>query len=873
MSSHPELNLDPARLSLVNDASGGIWGSPSDRISWDNRIQYSGLKTGEFLQFLTRSGAWSDVPPQPLGAAGGRNRQLIEVRLANGSGQFSVSRRWVYFHSYYNVGASAVALINDTGNPGDRVTRDHRLKPIGLGQLPDPPESLKVQFLGTDGAWRDHQPEPVVGDNTLTVRTVATGERGGLWGSPMPFYFHYVPVSPVVIKLVNDTGLDPNDRVTSNDQLKIGGLENGAVAEYQWPDGSWHEKQPVFELGPNTVNVRQRASDGGLSPITEFRFTLEKEANELPALEAPVIQLAHDTGVDGNDRVTTDDELVVTGLVSGAVAEYQWPDGSWHEKQPVFEYGLNTAKVRQRDPEGRHSATAELEFEYVRVDLQRLLPVALENNSAIDVVNHDGVRVSAAGLGAAGQPYATHLSIDHSEERYFQYQFAADQPGFAWLPYQQKVDLSQFAGGKVWVREITATGVPLSNPQAFSYAVVGVKPSAPSASLANDSGRSQSDSITNDVSIALAGPGGPGRLAYRLNISKNILGSHPLFEDSYGPNGESPVFWWSDGDQGWSPLADPQTLITDYYVKEGLHGVQFSVDFFNVSESGVPSDVSTVDVLYKPVSPYKPHASGEKAYMNGVPVEPTGLGVEIVFVRDDGYSNSDKVSSYVWAYLSGWIPSGGRIQHRLNGSEWASVESWMLQSGDNTNVAYTEKSRVGRNTVEVRHLDDAGNESGIYEYHYTYDPKAKEQVASDVVLSNTQAYANSFGGSAGLTADDFSGLGRDVVLSSRSRFKRKHADLITHFNSGDGGRLMLDRDWLPVAPHRLQGDLLTVVQRKGKQRKAANTESPLIYNQLKGRLYLNGNGSEPGWGNSSEGGLIARLDEGLFLEEFNFGFL
>ena len=619
--------------------------------------------------------------------------------------------------------------------------------------------------------------------------------------------------------------------------------------------------------------MRQRASDGGLSPITEFRFTLEKEANELPALEAPVIQLAHDTGFDGNDRVTTDDELVVTGLVSGAVAEYQWPDGSWHEKQPVFELGPNTAKVRQRDPEGRLSATAELEFEYVRVDLQRLLPVVLENNSAIDVVNQEGVRVSAAGLGPAGQPYATHLSIDLSEERYFQYQFAADEPGFAWLPYQQKVDLSQFAGGKVWVREITANGVPLSNPQAFSYAVVGVKPSAPSASLANDSGRSQSDSITNDVSIALADPGGPGRLAYRLNISQSILGSHPLFEESYGPNGESPVFWWSDGDQGWSPLADPQALITDYYVKEGLHGVEFSVDFFSVSESGVPSDVSTVDVLYAPVSPYKPYASGEKAYMNGVPVEPTGLGVEIVFVRDDGYSNSDKVSSYVWAYLSGWIPSGGRIQHRLNGSEWASVESWMLQSGDNTNVAYTEKSRVGRNTVEVRHVDAAGNQSGIYEYHYTYDPKAKEQVASGVVLSNTQAYANSFGGSAGLAMDSFSGLGRDVVLSSRSRFKRKHADLITHFNSGDGGRIMLDRDWLPVAPHRLQGDLLTVVQRKGKQRKAAKTETPLIYNQAKGRLYLNGNGSEPGWGNSSEGGLIAYFDEGLFLEEFNFGFL
>ena len=872
MSRHPELFLDPVKLSLVNDASGGIWGAARDRISWDHRVQYAGLKAGEFLQFRARSGVWSDVPPTPLGVAGRRNRQQIEVRLANTSGQFSASHHWTYIHAYFQVGASRVALVNDTGNPGDRVTRDHRLKPTGLGGLPDSPESLKVQFLGTDGIWRDQQPEPIPGDNTLTIRTTATGERGGLWGKPDRFSFRYERVSPLVIRLANDTGQDSNDRVTSDDQLIISGLEAGAVAEYQWPDGSWHEKQPVFEPGANTAIVRQRASDGGLSPITEFRFTLKEEAIELQPLLAPGVQLVHDTGVAG-DQVTTDDQLLVTGVATGGVAEYQWSDGSWHEKQPVFEFGVNTAIVRQRDPLGRISPAAEFEFEFVRSDAQRSLPVVLENNLAVKVVDQDGDRVAAAGLGPDGQPYATHLSINPSEERYFQYQFAADAPGFAWLPYQQKVDLSQFAGGRVWVRKITAAGLPLSAAKDFSYALVGGKPSPPSVTLANDTGRSQSDLITNDLSIVLADPGAPGRLAYRLNISQEILGSHPLFEESYGPNGESPAFWWDHTGQDWNPLADPERLIRDYYVQEGLHGVKLSVDFFRVSESGVPSDVSTLEALYAPVSPYVPHVSGEKAYMNGVPVEPTGLGVEIVFVKDDGYSKSDKVSSQIYAYLSGSIPSGGQIQHRLNGSDWSSVESWMLQSGENTAVAFTERSRIGRNKVEVRHVDAAGNVSDIYNYHYTYDPKAKEQVASDLLLANTQAYVNSFGGSAGLAADGFSGLGRDVVLSSRSRFKRKHADRITNFNSGDGAQLMLDRDWLPAAPHRLQDDLLRVVQRKGQQRKAAKTETPLIYNQAKGRLYLNGNGSEPGWGKLPEGGLIARFDAGLFLEEFDFGFL
>ena len=137
MSRHPELFLDPVKLSLVNDASGGIWGVARDRISWDHRVEYAGLKGGEFLQFRARSGVWSDVPPTPLGVAGRRNRQQIEVRLANTSGQFSASHHWTYVHAYFQVGASRVALVNDTGNPGDRVTRDHRLKPTGLGGLPD----------------------------------------------------------------------------------------------------------------------------------------------------------------------------------------------------------------------------------------------------------------------------------------------------------------------------------------------------------------------------------------------------------------------------------------------------------------------------------------------------------------------------------------------------------------------------------------------------------------------------------------------------------------------------------------------------------------------------------------------------------------
>ena len=149
----------------------------------------------------------------------------------------------------------------------------------------------------------------------------------------------------------------------------------------------------------------------------------------------------------------------------------------------------------------------------------------------------------------------------------------------------------------------------------------------------------------------------------------------------------------------------------------------------------------------------------------------------------------------------------------MNGADWTSVESWELASQTNTFVANASTSRVGPNTVELRHVDAAGNESGIYEYHYTYDPLANEKLSSQLALTNTQAYANSLAGSSKSSFKVFSERSRDIVLSSRSKFSKKRADRVTNFIPANGGQLMLDRDWLPVAPHRLKGDLLTVFHR------------------------------------------------------------
>ena len=72
MTKHPQLTLDISKISLCNDAKGGksghsrIWGTDKDRVTWDNCIQYSALKPGEFLQFKNGNTGWRWRTVRPL---------------------------------------------------------------------------------------------------------------------------------------------------------------------------------------------------------------------------------------------------------------------------------------------------------------------------------------------------------------------------------------------------------------------------------------------------------------------------------------------------------------------------------------------------------------------------------------------------------------------------------------------------------------------------------------------------------------------------------------------------------------------------------------------------------------------------------------
>ncbi|SFJ66504.1 Chitobiase/beta-hexosaminidase C-terminal domain-containing protein, partial [Stutzerimonas kunmingensis] len=108
---------------------------------------------------------------------------------------------------------------------------------------------------------------------------------------------------------------DPNDRITNNGALTIGGTEAGATVEYSTDGGqTWTSSFTPVE-GNNTVSVRQTDVAGNTSGATTISFVLDTQP---PALTISIDPITEDNVLNANEY--GGDIVAVTGKVTGEVA-------------------------------------------------------------------------------------------------------------------------------------------------------------------------------------------------------------------------------------------------------------------------------------------------------------------------------------------------------------------------------------------------------------------------------------------------------------------------------------------------------------------------------------------------------------------------
>ena len=353
-------------IALVNDT-----GMPGDDVTTDPRLtgsfQYSGSASGQWTieadwngdgivdqsQNVGPAGVWTIEPGPAWQTTGTINARLRAVVLS--TPLMTVYGAWqTKTFTLQSSQASAptvgnLALVNDTGMPGDNVTSDPRLS--GMVNYSGSMGQVQVQLdLNGDGMVDSTAiPSPMgmfqlnpsaasvpVGSVSARVRAVDFAGATPNVGAWQTLNFTFQPPLPTLsgIALVNDTGM-PGDDVTTDARL-TGAFQYEGSASGQWTieadwngDGIVDQSQNVgpagvwtIEPGPawltaGTINARLRAVVLSTPLMTVYgtwqtkTFTLQS-ASPPPVVES--VALANDTGAP--DGVTSDP--TVAGQISFA---------------------------------------------------------------------------------------------------------------------------------------------------------------------------------------------------------------------------------------------------------------------------------------------------------------------------------------------------------------------------------------------------------------------------------------------------------------------------------------------------------------------------------------------------------------------------
>ncbi|WP_244097674.1 beta strand repeat-containing protein, partial [Burkholderia ambifaria] len=227
--------------------------------------------------------------------------------------------------------------------------------------------------------------------------------------------------------------------------------------------------------GVNDVQVRQTDVAGNTSDPTAFSFTLDTSA------AAPGIALTGDSGSNSTDHITNVGALNVSGVETGAVVEYSTDGGhTWNTSFNAIE-GVNDVQVRQTDIAGNTSDPTAFSF---TLDTSAAAPgVSLTTDSGSNVTDHI---TNAGTLNLTG--VETGATVEYSTDG-----------GHTWNTNFNAVE----GVNNVQIRQTDVAG-NTSAPTSFSF-TLDTSAAAPGVVLANDSGSSASDHITNVSALNLTG--------------------------------------------------------------------------------------------------------------------------------------------------------------------------------------------------------------------------------------------------------------------------------------------------------------------------------------------------------------------------------
>ncbi|MBF0124191.1 MAG: hypothetical protein HQL60_02505 [Magnetococcales bacterium] len=392
----------------------------------------------------------------------------------------------------------AVVLTNDTGSSAsDNISREAELTVTAIEN------NATLQYSRDGSSWSSSfTANP--GGNTVYVRQVDVAGNSSAASAALLFTWDLtMPAAPTVV-LTNDTGSSASDQITNNGALTVTATESGATLQYNNNNGSWGTLFTAAANHSNYVYVRQIDAAGNISAVsTLLLFTLDTIA---PL--APTVVLTHDTGISASDNITSNAALTLIGLEGGATPQYSTDGSSWGSSFRAVA-GSNTVYVRQIDVAGNSgAASAPLLFTLDTTPPPAATALDLAATDDAGSSNSDDLTNQTSNLtlsGAGGDVGATLVlfrdkdddgNIDAGEALVTTLVSAT-----TW-----SADISLVSGTHLLkARQFDAAGNSGATSAALRLTVDTTAPAAPIVALAIDGGRSNSDQITNNGAVTVAG--------------------------------------------------------------------------------------------------------------------------------------------------------------------------------------------------------------------------------------------------------------------------------------------------------------------------------------------------------------------------------
>ncbi|WP_244096697.1 beta strand repeat-containing protein, partial [Burkholderia ambifaria] len=665
-------------VALTSDSGS----SASDHISNVGTLNVTGIETGATVQYSVDNGAhWSTS----FGALEGVNN--VQVRQIDVAGNTSSATSFS-FTLDTSAAAPGVALASDSGsNSTDHITN------VGTLNLTGVETGATVEY-STDGGYTWNTSfNAVEGVNDVQVRQT---DIAGNTSAPTSFSFTLdTSAAAPGVALTTDSGSSSTDHITNVGTLNLTGVETGATVEYSTDGGhTWNTSFNAVE-GINDVQVRQTDVAGNTSAATSLSFTLDTSA------AAPGVALTADSGTSSTDHITNVGTLNVSGVETGAVVEYSIDGGhTWNTSFNAVE-GANDVQIRQTDVAGNTSDPTSFSF---TLDTSAAAPgVALTTDSGSNATDHitnlGTLNVSGVETGAVVE-----YSIDG---------------GHTWNTSFNAVE----GVNDVQVRQTDVAG-NTSAPTSFSF-TLDTSAAAPGVVLANDSGSSASDHITNVGTLNLTGVETGATVEYstdgghtwntNFNAVEGVNDVQVRQTDIAGNTSDPTSFSFTLDTSAAAPsvalTSDSGSSATDHTTNVGtltLTGietgaiVEYSTDgghtwstSFNAVEGVNDVQVRQTDVAG--------NTSDPTAFSFTLDTSAAAPGVALT--ADSGTSSTDHITNVGTLNLTG-VETGATVEYSIDGGH-----TW------NTSFNAVE----GVNDVQVRQTDVADNTSDPTSFSFTLD--------------------------------------------------------------------------------------------------------------------------------------------------------